>query len=89
MFDIGISKKTVKAYFQIGTITRTWLNSLRDNQWDVIGFDAQSRIVTFIVVNHSTTIYMSLTLPKGGRPEYGIGRHMLEERRGKNNTLWS
>lgn len=58
-----ISKRTIKSMFEVGTKTRTWLDSIEDNDWTVTSFDPSIRVVCFDVLSKSNTHHMSLTLP--------------------------
>ena len=86
----SISKKTVVAMFDTGTVTRKWLDSLEDFQWQITSFDSKTRVVCCDLANTSGLFHFSLTLPETIQPENGLGRSpFLQEKRGKNNDLWS
>lgn len=58
-----ISKKTVKAMFDVGSRTRTWLDNLADDNWEVVSFNSKTREVCFNVINNAGLFHMSVTLP--------------------------
>ena len=58
-----ISKKTVIAMFDQGSRTRTWLESLTNDQWEITSFNPKSREVCFNVSNKADLLHLSLTLP--------------------------
>lgn len=58
----NISKVTVKAMFE-GTATREWLDKLEDDQWEIVSFEAATRLVCInVYLNHNVN-YINLTLP--------------------------
>lgn len=61
--NMRISKATVKAMFEVGTRTRTWLDSLNADQWEIQSFDPESRVVCFNVTSNVSLHHMALTLP--------------------------
>jgi hypothetical protein len=57
-----ISKATVKAMFRDST-TGEWLDKLAENQWKIVSFEPQTRLVCIdVYVNHGVN-HMNLTLP--------------------------
>jgi hypothetical protein len=61
----SISKATLKASFEEDTPTRDFLESLDDDDWDILSFDAQSREVCVMVTatTGSQIHTLSFTLP--------------------------
>lgn len=59
-----ISKKTVIASFDEGSITRTWLESLDDDQWSVDSFAPETRqVCATVVTDRGTETHIVLILP--------------------------
>ncbi len=58
-----ISKVTLKSMYEVGSVTREWLDSLEDDQWTITSFDPDSRVVCFDVTNDVATHHFTLTLP--------------------------
>lgn len=61
----NISKNTLKASFLEGTPTRNWLESLEDDEWQIISFLPENRTVCIDVYPQTGLInHISLTMPK-------------------------
>ena len=59
-----ISKNTVIGSFQEGTRTRTWLESLRNQQWVINSFIPHKQLVCADVTSDSGIItHLAITLP--------------------------
>lgn len=59
-----ISKKTVLACFETGTKTRKWLESIPNDNWQIVSFMPEIRTVCLIVLSkHGVFVHVSLTLP--------------------------
>lgn len=58
----SISKATVKAMFEDST-TGDFLAKLADDQWSIVSFEAETRLVCIDVVTDSGTNHLNLTLP--------------------------
>ena len=61
----NISKATVKASFDEGTPTREYLDSLDEENWEVLSFNPEDRQVCIVLssTNGSFMHTMTLTLP--------------------------
>ena len=58
-----IAKVTVKAMFE-GSTTGEWLDKLSDDQWEILSFEAQTRLVCIAVfTDHGEINQINLTLP--------------------------
>ena len=58
----NLSKVTAKAMFE-GTRTGDWLNKLTDDQWEIVSFESQTRLVCIEVYVNRGINHMNLTLP--------------------------
>ena len=60
----NIAKSTVIASYDVGSDTRNFLESLEDDNWDVLSFNPEERLVCLTLTSTTGQIHtLSLTLP--------------------------